>query len=148
MGSRSPWAIFGGKGRPIVKYRDTLRSSVQSGWTDGEAVWVVHTDVPKEARVRWGVHRCQGTLPWKPLLFFYICGVRWRHLANTIEPSVCGGDATLCHITLTTCFFYFLRKQVIRHPPSVSFNILQTFPHDVVLTPTEKLLCQFPESVP
>jgi len=27
----------------------------------------------------------------------------WRHLANTIEPSVCGGDAALCQITLTTC---------------------------------------------
>ena len=28
-----------------------------------------------------------------------------RHLANTIEPSVCGGDAALCKITLTTCVF-------------------------------------------
>jgi len=26
----------------------------------------------------------------------------WRHLANMIEPSVCGCDAVLCHITLTT----------------------------------------------
>jgi len=25
-------------------------------------------------------------------------GAHWRHLANTIEPSVCGGDATLCQI--------------------------------------------------
>jgi len=29
----------------------------------------------------------------------------WRHLANTIEPSVCGGDAVLCQITLTTCYY-------------------------------------------
>jgi len=31
VGSRSPWegTIFGTKGRPIVKYRDTLWSSVQ-----------------------------------------------------------------------------------------------------------------------
>ena len=28
----------------------------------------------------------------------------WRNLANTIEPSVCGGDAALCQIALTTCF--------------------------------------------
>ena len=28
----------------------------------------------------------------------------WRHLANTIKPSICGGDAVLCQITLTTCF--------------------------------------------
>jgi len=27
-----------------------------------------------------------------------------RHLANTIEPSVCGGDAVLRQITLHTCY--------------------------------------------
>ena len=33
------------------------------------------------------------------------CGMaHWRQLANTIEPSVCGGDATLCQIALITCF--------------------------------------------
>ena len=26
----------------------------------------------------------------------------WRHLANTIESSMCGGDVVLCQITLTT----------------------------------------------
>jgi len=26
----------------------------------------------------------------------------WRHLANTTEPIVCGGDAVLRQITLTT----------------------------------------------
>ena len=30
--------------------------------------------------------------------------VHWRHLANTTEPSVCGCDAALCQITLSTCF--------------------------------------------
>ena len=30
----------------------------------------------------------------------------WRHLANTIEPHVCGGDAACCQITLTTCCYY------------------------------------------
>jgi len=30
-------------------------------------------------------------------------GAHWRNLGNTIEPSVCGGDAVLCQITLTTC---------------------------------------------
>jgi len=33
-------------------------------------------------------------------------GAHWRHLANTIEPSVCGGDAVLCQITLTTCYSF------------------------------------------
>jgi len=29
----------------------------------------------------------------------------WRHLVNTIEPSVCGGDVALCQITLITCYY-------------------------------------------
>jgi len=27
--------------------------------------------------------------------------VHWRHVANTTEPSVCGGDAVLSQITLS-----------------------------------------------
>jgi len=30
----------------------------------------------------------------------------WRYLANTIEPSVCGGDVVLCQITSTACYYY------------------------------------------
>ena len=33
---------------------------------------------------------------------FCIWGAHWRHLKNTKEPSVCGGDAALCQITLTS----------------------------------------------
>ena len=29
-------------------------------------------------------------------------GAHWRHLANTIEPSMCDGDVALCQITVTT----------------------------------------------
>ena len=35
-------------------------------------------------------------------------GERWRHLANTIELSMCSGDAAFCQITLTTCYYYQL----------------------------------------
>ena len=38
-----------GKGRPIVKYRDTLRSSVQKRLTDRDAVWVLGSNGPKES---------------------------------------------------------------------------------------------------
>jgi len=38
---------------------------------------------------------------------FVLWGVHWRHLANTTEPSMCGGDAVLCQITLTTCYYNF-----------------------------------------
>ena len=41
------------------------------------------------------------------ILAFYIWGAHWRHLVNTTEPSMCGGDAALCQITLTTCFINF-----------------------------------------
>jgi len=43
-------------------------------------------------------------LPWQPFLAFFIWGAHWRHLKNTTEPSMCGGDAALCQITLTTCW--------------------------------------------
>ena len=36
-------------------------------------------------------------------LAFCICGAHWHHLSNTSELSMCGSDAALCHITLTTC---------------------------------------------
>ena len=41
--------------------------------------------------------------PWKHVLDD---GAHWRHLANTIESSVCGGDTSLCQITLTTCYLF------------------------------------------
>ena len=30
----------------------------------------------------------------------------WRNLANTTEPSICGGHAALYQITLTTCYLF------------------------------------------
>jgi len=36
-------------------------------------------------------------------------GAHWRQLANTTEPSMCGGDAALCQINLTTCSLMSLR---------------------------------------
>jgi len=37
-------------------------------------------------------------LPWQPFLAFYIWSAHWRHLKNTTEPSMCGGDATSSQI--------------------------------------------------
>ena len=52
------------------------------------------------------------TFPLKPsrpsqllLSSCYIWGAHWRHLKNTTEPSMCGGNAALCQITLTTCYY-------------------------------------------
>jgi len=35
----------------------------------------------------------------------YIWGAHWHHPANTTRPSMCGGDAALCQIILTTCCY-------------------------------------------
>jgi len=40
-------------------------------------------------------------------LAFYVRGAYWRHLANTTQPVICGGDAALRQITLTTCSHRF-----------------------------------------
>jgi len=37
------------KGRPIVKYTDTLRSSMQSGLTGRDAVCIVGSDGPRKS---------------------------------------------------------------------------------------------------
>ena len=36
----------------------------------------------------------------------------WRNLANTIEPSICAGDAALRQITLTTRYYYYFYTHV------------------------------------
>jgi len=43
-------------------------------------------------------------LPWQSFLAFYIWDAHRRHLKNTTERSMCGGDAAFCQITLTTCY--------------------------------------------
>ena len=39
----------------------------------------------------------------------------WRHLANMIEPSVCGGDVVLRQITLTTCYSYTINLNLMNY---------------------------------
>jgi len=47
-------------------------------------------------------HICQPGVPMCPHV-----RAHWRHLANTIEPSVCGGSPFLCQITFTTCYYCY-----------------------------------------
>jgi len=53
----------------------------------------------------WPILRFLETLPWQPFFGFLYMGARWRHLANTTEPSMCGGYSALCQITLTILVF-------------------------------------------
>jgi len=61
--------ILNGEGRIIVNYTALYGELCRNGWTDRFGLeWL------KEPCIRWGAH--------------------WRYLANAIEPSMCGGDAT------------------------------------------------------
>jgi len=63
-----------------------------------------------------------------PMCTRSIVFTRWHwsqhHLANTIEPSVCGGDAALCQVTLTTCYYYFYDDVQNDNDSSSEMNVL------------------------
>ena len=64
-------------------------SCAKNGSTDRDAVWDLDSGEPKKHALDVGPRR----------------GAYWRNLANTTEPSMCGGDAASCQIT-TTCYDY------------------------------------------
>jgi len=52
------------------------------------AVWDVYSGWPWDPCIRWVAH--------------------WRHLENTSERAVCGDDAALYQITLSTCYIIII----------------------------------------
>jgi len=51
------------------------------------------------------VWECTLVCQYKHVLLLLLDGgTHWCQLANTIEPSICGSDAALCQLTLTTCY--------------------------------------------
>jgi len=48
-------------------------------------------------------------------------------LAPPGKPSMCGGDAALCQITLTTCYFYAGRFML---PVIISYYVLNSYSFD------------------
>jgi len=70
-------------------------------------------------RLGCGLRFDQGTM--------YYIGAHWRHLANTIEPSMCGGDAALCQITLTSWLLFQKHFSAISHrgfPTELQYSII------------------------
>jgi len=86
--------LGGEKVAPIVKHRDLLCELCENGWIDQFVTCIVD-------RLRRRKHKfnciCQ-VVPMCPPMWAH-----WCHLANTIESSICGGDAVFCQNTLTTC---------------------------------------------
>jgi len=125
-----------GKGRPIVKSRDTLKSPVRKrlnqsrcrlgatsfgmqfaiiGFVGYNFGCMIASDMLFNSRggflgssypMKTADFEVQWDVAMATTLAFYTWGAHWRHLANTTEPSMCGGDAALCQITLTTCYCY------------------------------------------
>jgi len=75
-------------------FHGTLPRAVQKRLNRSFAIWVVDLGGPKEAQV-------QSYSPGGANVPI------WGHLANTSQLSVCGGDAVLCQITLTTCYYHY-----------------------------------------
>jgi len=71
-------------GRSVCRSVCHDREPCKNGWTDPEAVWGMNSGGPMKVCIRWGAH--------------------WRHLANTIEPSMCDGDSAF----LSNYFDYLL----------------------------------------
>jgi len=84
-----------GERAPIVKYRDFLPWAVQK---------LLHQSI---CRLGCGLGWAKGSTNWIGFARWQMCPPRrahWRHLANAIEPSVCGGNAAFCQTTFTTCY--------------------------------------------
>jgi len=124
-GERQFW---GGKGQPIVKYRDTAvscaktaklikvpfglrtwmgatnhvlvggsRSPHVKGQFLGERTcWACPTTLCREL--------CKNGLTNRDAV--WEVGIHWHKLANSFEPSMCGGDAAFCQITLSDCYWW------------------------------------------
>jgi len=59
-----------------------------------------------QERLNRSICRLDCGLGWADGSRSSIVFARWLQCAlNTIEPSMCGGDAACCQIPLTTCFF-------------------------------------------
>jgi len=97
-------------------------------WTPRTMYWIGVQILPREGAIlsgkacpttaddtlTWAVHkwlnrsRCHlgcGLRLAKGSMCFYT-GAHWCHMANTTELSMCGIDAALCQINLTTCLVY------------------------------------------
>ena len=89
-------AILGERTVHWKVYRDFCRELCENGWISWFAVWIVDSGGPKEAQI-------QSYSPGG------------ANLSSTIEPSMCGGDAACCQITLTTCYYYVQACQKVFH---------------------------------
>jgi len=85
----------------IIKWRSSfphVKGSFEgkSGASRGHVWCPIYSKLLSRRQHRYGADDDLGVLD---------AGAHWRHLVNMVEPSVSGGDAALCKITLTTCCY-------------------------------------------
>jgi len=71
---------------------------------------VVNSGGPKVAQVQSYLPGGTHVPTWEP------GRADWRHVADTTDPSICGGSAVLCQITLTTCFYLEMHQNHLTKP--------------------------------
>jgi len=99
------------------------REPCKYGWTNLGIIWDVDSGGPKEQFWGW-IGRRHAQCPYVSNSWYtqwlsrgsigkvqmptgvYSMGSHWHNLANTTEPSVCGGDVALCQITYRTCYYH------------------------------------------
>jgi len=113
----------GGKYGPLWSIGTCCHELCKNCWTDHDAIRVDDSGGPGNYVLDGGPAPLMGiailgrggesaALSWSRCRLFGLrwvqgsmcqVGAHWRHLANTMELFVCGGDAVCCQITLTTC---------------------------------------------
>jgi len=129
---------FGGMRRPLWSIGTVCSELCKNGWTNWDGVWMLSQmdprnhaldgveispwegailrgkGMPSHAWRQYNVNCAKTAEPTEMSFGLWTRvgwrkhGSHWRHLANTIEPSMCGSDAALCQITLTTCYTWSL----------------------------------------
>ena len=85
---RGSFKGIGRGGRCNVQRLSDCDELWRNGWTDWDAVLDLDSVGSRKHVLGGGAH--------------------WRHMANTTEPSMCGGDVACCQITLMTCYYLII----------------------------------------
>jgi len=96
---------FWGEGSPIVEYGDFAVSCAETA----EMIDLPFGLWTRVGRRKHKFSRIRQVAPTCPHVTAH-----WRHLENRIEPSVCGGDAVLQQISVTTCYYYYVKRYQTR----------------------------------
>ena len=81
------------------------------------------------------------------IFWLSIRGAHLRHRTNTTEPSVCSGDAALCHFfTLTTCLYWRLHWEEFQKDlwhQKIESTALAIMPHCLTVLIEHELQSRF-----